>query len=149
MESSKHRILVIEDHADTRELLTLALADYKVTTASTIDEATRLVDAGNFSLLMLDSRLPDGSGVDFCRQVRQLDGQTPIVFCSGLAYEEDRRNAFSAGAQAYFVKPVDLAQLVSRIGDLITKVGPPPDKPAQPVDRKPAHPTRIALARHG
>ena len=65
------RILYIEDHADTRELVTLLLAQksYEVITGSTIESGVSLATAGEFDLYLLDSWLPDGSGLDLCKQL--------------------------------------------------------------------------------
>jgi DNA-binding response OmpR family regulator len=121
MPSPKCRILVVEDHPDTRDLLVLLLtaSEYSVTTASTIGEAAKLVTAETFNLFMFDSRLPDGDGLDLCREVRKFDQDTPIVFCSGVAYQEENRMALDAGAQAYFVKPIDPFKLVKSVDDLV------------------------------
>jgi two-component system phosphate regulon response regulator OmpR len=112
---------VVEDHPDTRDLLVLLLTagEYSVTTASTISAATKLVESENFNLFMFDSRLPDGEGLDLCRKVRAIDQDIPIVFCSGGAYEEEKRIALDAGAQAYFVKPIDPFKLLKSVDDLI------------------------------
>ena len=70
-------------------------------------------------MLIIDSRLTDGDGVELCRAIRQSDDQTPIMFYSGLGYEKDKQEAFDAGAQDYLVKPVDISLLVKRLGKLI------------------------------
>ena len=82
------RILYIEDHADTRELVTLLLAQksYEVISGSTIETGIALAGAGNFDLFLLDSWLPDGSGLELCRRIRQFDKTTPILFYSAAAY---------------------------------------------------------------
>ncbi|MGH9762276.1 MAG: response regulator transcription factor [Blastocatellia bacterium] len=72
-----------------------------------------------FVLYLLDSHLPDGSGVDGCKSIRQFDAITPIVFCSAAAYERDHRLAFEAGAQAYFDKPIDFDGLLEVVETLI------------------------------
>ncbi|HEV7684285.1 MAG TPA: response regulator [Pyrinomonadaceae bacterium] len=120
MQFPRTRILVVEDHADTRDLLVFMLTDseYSVETAATLTEAVKLIKEQKFSLLMLDSILPDGDGLDLCRIVRELDKDTPIIFCSGVAYEKDKQEALSAGAQAYFVKPVDLSELIKSVNQL-------------------------------
>lgn len=120
MASPRARILVVEDHADTRELLVFLLtsSNYRVQTAATIAEAIKLIEEESFSLLMFDSILPDGDGLDLCRIVRKLDKDTPIIFCSGVAYEKDKKEALNAGAQAYFVKPVDLSELIKSVVQL-------------------------------
>jgi DNA-binding response OmpR family regulator len=123
MQSPDTRILLVEDHSDTRELFEVFLAQskYEVETASTINEALQIAGANSFGLFIFDAVLPDGSGVDLCRSVRQFDERTPILFCSGLAYEADIKNALGAGAQAYLVKPVDLADLTESVEQLIGK----------------------------
>jgi DNA-binding response OmpR family regulator len=151
MHSPQDRILVVDDHADTRELLVLLLTagHYIVKTASTIDEATKLAEAEKFSLLIFDAWLPDGDGVELCRNIRQFDQTTPIVFCSGLAYEKDKQHALDAGAQVYLVKPIDPFKLVKSVDDLIDALAQPPATLAQPPakgqsvdgDGKPTPPT--------
>jgi DNA-binding response OmpR family regulator len=123
MKSLDHRILLVEDHEDTRECLVVLLthSNYEVETASTICEALKLMDAYPFGVFIFDSVLPDGSGVELCRRIRKFNQRTPIIFCSGLAYETDITNALRAGAQAYLVKPLDLSKLIESIEDLIGK----------------------------
>jgi DNA-binding response OmpR family regulator len=121
METRQHHVLYIEDHEDTRELVTLVLADrnYRVTTASTIVDALRLAHEHHFDLYMLDSWLPDGSGIDLCKRLRELDPGIPIMFFSGAAYDADRETAINSGAQGYLIKPVDLDVLCSEVSKLI------------------------------
>ena len=126
--SSDSRILLVEDHEDTRECLMVLLAysKYQVETASTIREALKLVETHPFGLFIFDSVLPDGSGVELCRHIRKFNQRTPIIFYSGLAYESDITNALGAGAQAYLVKPVDLAELIESVEKLIGKCADAP-----------------------
>jgi DNA-binding response OmpR family regulator len=115
------RILLVEDHEDTCDLVAFALMDsnYLVDTASTIEAALKLTQIENYNLLIFDSKLPDGSGLELCKLVRKFDQLTPIVFYSGLAYEEDRIRALDAGAQAYLVKPVNIDELMKSVRDLL------------------------------
>ena len=121
LDSPDSRILLVEDHEDTRECLVVLLAHskYQVETASTVSEALKLVETEPFGLFIFDSALPDGSGVELCRCVRKFNQRTPIIFYSGLAYESDITNALDAGAQAYLVKPVDLTELIEAVEKLI------------------------------
>jgi DNA-binding response OmpR family regulator len=114
------RILYIEDHADTRELVTLLLAQksYEVITGSTIETGVALAGTENFDLYLLDSWLPDGSGLDLCRQIRQFDQTTPILFYSAAAYAADHDLALQSGAQGYLVKPSQPSELC----DLVTRL---------------------------
>ena len=117
------RILYIEDHADTRELVTLLLAQksYEVITGSTIESGVSLATAGEFDLYLLDSWLPDGSGLDLCKQLRTFDKTTPILFYSAAAYAADHKLALKSGAQAYLVKPSQPSELCDMVTDLIER----------------------------
>src|ERR1051325_5224497 len=97
------RVLYIEDHDDTRELVTLVLEQrsFEVVTGSTIQSGVALAESQDFALYLLDSWLPDGSGLDLCKQIRAFDPVTPILFYSAAAYEIDRDLAIKSGAQAY------------------------------------------------
>ena len=115
------RVLYIEDHEDTRELVTLVLEQrsYEVVTGSTIETGVALAGSENFDLYLLDSWLPDGSGLDLCRQIREFDQATPIVFYSAAAYEIDRDQAMACGAQAYLIKPSQPSELCNLVTTLI------------------------------
>ncbi len=54
------------------------------------------------SIYLLDLWLPDGSGLDLCKKIREFDVKTPVVFYSAAAYEGDREAALDSGGQAYF-----------------------------------------------
>ena len=121
MQAAKLRILFVEDHEDTRELIALIFqqATYEVVTATTVSRALTLARAERFNLFILDSRLPDGSGFDLCREIRRMDRATPILFYSALAFEKDKDEALRAGAQKYLVKPVDISVLQSAVAELV------------------------------
>jgi DNA-binding response OmpR family regulator len=118
---TKHRILYVEDHEDTRELLTMVLQDhdYEVLTVQTIEAALRMVHETKFDLYLLDSWLPDGSGIELCKKIRRVDPNTPILFYSAAAYEADQVSAILAGAQGYLIKPASFNDLCKLINALI------------------------------
>ena len=115
------RVLYIEDHEDTRELVTLVLEqkNYRVVTGSTIETGVALAGSQHFDLYLLDSWLPDGSGLDLCRQIRMFDKDTPVLFYSAAAYEMDRELALRCGAQAYLIKPSHPSELCNLVTSLI------------------------------
>ena len=115
------RVLYIEDHEDTRELVTLVLEQkcLEVVTGSTIQSGVVLARAQKFDLYLLDSWLPDGSGLDLCRRIREFDNATPIIFYSAAAYESDRVEAIRSGAQAYLIKPSHPSELCRLVTSLI------------------------------
>ncbi|MFN2529698.1 MAG: response regulator transcription factor [Pyrinomonadaceae bacterium] len=121
MNSPKRHILYIEDHEDTRELITLVLKqkNCEVTTAATVQNGIELANEGNFDLYLLDSWLPDGSGLDLCKRIREFDQRTPILFYSAAAYEVDKDLAMSSGAQGYLIKPSQTSELCDLVIMLI------------------------------
>lgn len=102
-------------------MLTLVLEghNYEVTWAETIATALELVQLEKFDLFLLDSWLPDGSGIELCKGIRQVDAETPIIFYSAAAFDADKNMALGAGAQGYLTKPAPLAELCELIGSLI------------------------------
>lgn len=114
-------ILFIEDHEDTREMVTMAIRiwGYRITSARTISEGLRLAQRESFDLYLFDGKLPDGTGVELCRQIREFDEQTPVVFYSASAFAVNKEEALAAGAQAYLSKPADLIDLESIVAKYI------------------------------
>lgn len=102
-----YRLLCADDDAATRATLStlLGACGYEVKFAGGIAEALNTAAAGHFDLFILDSCLCDGSGTDLCGRLRRLKPQTPVIFYSRLAQEQDREDGICAGAAAYVVKP--------------------------------------------
>ncbi len=122
MQLNKRHILYIEDHEDTRELVTLILEErnYQVTTDQTIAGGLKSARSQDFDLYLLDSWLPDGSGIELCQRIREFDRNTPILFYSAAAFEIDRETAMNSGAQGYLIKPshtLELSELISKLID--------------------------------
>ena len=123
MQLNKRRVLYVEDHEDTRELITIVLRqrDFEVSNARTVDGGVKLASEERFDLYLLDSWLPDGSGLDLCLRIRKFDQATPILFYSAAAFEADRNMALSVGAQAYLIKPSQTSELCDLVSSLIDK----------------------------
>jgi len=115
------RILCVDDDEDSVAALGILLLSerFEVVTALTAAEGLQLSREGHFDLYLLDNLLPDGTGLDLCRQIRNFDPRTPILYHSGMDEPEDREQALSAGAQGYLVKPADFDELVRTIRELI------------------------------
>ena len=122
MSSSKCRVLCVDDHHDTSEMLQLLLSeeDYEVHTAATIEEACKLAQHTDFDLYVLDKRLPDGTGLQLCERLNKLTPGIPCIFYSGDAYEVHRREAMDAGAAAYVAKP-NIEALITAVHDLLAE----------------------------
>jgi DNA-binding response OmpR family regulator len=118
----KKRILFVEDHEDAWEIVELSLVECKLTFARNFESGLRLARRGYFDLYILDNWLPDGSGIDLCRAIREFDPYTPILFYSAAAYERDIQEASRSGAQAYLVKPVNFDDLERMVAKLTSPV---------------------------
>ena len=113
------RILLVEDHADTRSLLTRLLRGFgcTVTAAGSVREAIELDDADPFDLVVSDIGLPDGSGLDV---IRYLRARRPVrgIALSGFGQDEDLRMSLDAGFDRHLTKPVNFNVLREAIGQL-------------------------------
>jgi DNA-binding response OmpR family regulator len=119
----RKRILLVEDHVDNWELVELNLAEYELICANDFNEGLRLARQRYFDLYILDNWLPDRSGVELCRFIREFDSHTPILFYSAAGYAHDILEAMRAGAQGYLVKPVSSGELRQAVAQLISVTG--------------------------
>jgi CheY-like chemotaxis protein len=122
MSRIKCRVLCIDDHEDTSEMLKLLLAqgDYVVETAVSAKEALQLARSKEFDLYVLDRHLPDLSGLELFRQLTRLTPGVPCIFYSGDAYEIHRSEAMAAGADDYVAKP-DIDKLIESVQQLLSE----------------------------
>ena len=122
MKSSAGHILYVEDHEDTRYLVTYVLAqsNYTVIAAENYDDAMSRAQAHHFDLYLIDNWIFGGSGIELCQKLREFDSGTPILFYSAAAYERDKQQAFAAGAQGYLVKPAATEELIEEVSRLIS-----------------------------
>ena len=116
----KCRILCVDDHRDTCEMLQLLLSqeDYEVELALTMKDALARATDESFDLYVLDRRLPDGSGLELCQRLGEITPGVPCIFYSGDAYEIHRQEALGAGADAYVPKP-DIDALIGAVHRLL------------------------------
>ncbi len=105
-------VLVVDDEADLRELLSLTLVrlGLDVDTAESVAAARVLLARNRYSLCLTDMRLPDGTGLELVREVAQAAGP-PIAVITAYGSAENAVAALKAGAFDYLTKPVDLDQL--------------------------------------
>jgi two-component system alkaline phosphatase synthesis response regulator PhoP len=97
----------------------LRSSGYDVTCTGDSRTALRIAKEQNFDLFLLDNWLPDLSGLELTKRIREFNTSTPIVFYSGAAHDQDRLDALAAGAQAYLYKPLAVEDLISQIDKLI------------------------------
>jgi DNA-binding response OmpR family regulator len=95
--------------------------NFDLITASTIEAAFKLIQRENFQLYIFDSSLPDGSGLELVKKVRQFDLSTPIIFYSATTSDVDMKTAMNAGVQSYIVKPGFAEELNEDVQRLIRR----------------------------
>ena len=120
MAKPKCRVLCVDDHRDTSDMLQMLLAEenYKVDTAATMEEACDMAKRYDYDLYVLDKRLPDGTGLELCWKLQEISPNVPCIFYTGDAYEIHRREAMAAGAAAFVAKP-DIEGLISAVHELL------------------------------
>lgn len=120
------RVLLVEDDPVLCETLqyNLQRERLQVLVAHSAEEALHLFHQHQPHLVILDVMLPGRSGFDFCRIIRQ-HSQTPVLFLTARAAEEDKIRGFELGADDYLVKPFSVAELVARIRSILRRVQPP------------------------
>jgi CheY-like chemotaxis protein len=122
MSEVKCRILCVDDHEDTPEMLKLLLSqsDYEVYAAHSVEQALELARTHEFDLYVLDKRLPDGTGLELCTKLSALTPGVPSIFYTGDAYEIHRLEAMAAGAAAYVPKP-DVEELIETVNEMLSE----------------------------
>jgi len=117
------RILVVEDHAETRRLLERALKEAGHTAESATDLATARskAGAGGYGAIILDWMLPDGAGIDLCQELRKVHDTTPVLILTARGEVDDRVRGLDAGADDYLRKPFSVAELLARLRALLRR----------------------------
>jgi two-component system OmpR family response regulator len=118
---AKGRILHVDDDPDIRLMMAASLQEfgYVVATAGTNAEALELAKQFKFDLSILDVRLPDGSGIELCRKIKELQPGAPAVYYSAYASNEEQEAALSVCGDAYLKKPVSAKVLEKTIAELL------------------------------
>jgi two-component system KDP operon response regulator KdpE len=129
------RILVVDDERQILRALKVILreAGYEVTEATTIEEALDSAAVRPPDAAIVDLMLPDGSGVELCRRLREWT-QMPILVLSAVGEEDAKVEALEAGADDYVTKPFGTRELVARLGAALRRAGDKPGEPAVEVD---------------
>ena len=118
------RILLVEDEQDIAELAALHLADLcdDVRIASDGNEGLRLALSQDWSLIVLDLRLPGVDGLEICRRVRRERQYQPILMVTSKSSELDRVLGLESGADDYLTKPFSVLELAARARAILRRV---------------------------
>lgn len=116
------KILLLEDDLSLINGLSFAFKKqgYELDNARTVKEAQKFWKERKYDMLVIDVTLPDGSGFDFCKEVRQTS-KVPIIFLTALDDEINTIMGLDMGADDYITKPFKLGVLLSRINALLRR----------------------------
>ena len=107
------RVLLVEDHRDTRLVLSNLLTRYghDVLSTETVHDALQLLDDTEFDMLLSDIGLPDGDGCELVEEAKRRQPLKMTVALTALVSAEDRQRGLQAGFDHYLTKPLDVRQL--------------------------------------
>jgi two-component system, OmpR family, response regulator len=131
VEQQSH-ILVVDDDLEIRKLFGryLTAQNFSVTLASDKRTLTNALEVNSINLIVLDVMLPDGSGLDICRHLREAHSSIPIILLTALKEDVDRIVGLEIGADDYLGKPFNPRELVARIRAVLRRA-PDADEFAQ------------------
>jgi DNA-binding response OmpR family regulator len=128
--AKRRKILVADDEASIREILSIQLArmDYEVVTARDGDEAAAAYAEHRPDLVLLDVLMPRVNGLTACRRIRALEKKSgrrvPVIFLTARSTTHDMTTAALSGGDDFIVKPVSLQELRERVEAALKKANP-------------------------
>ena len=116
-------LLVVDDDISIREFLalTLRLGGYEVIFAEDGGPVPDLVESEHPQLVIMDLAMPNVSGLDALRALRERGIRVPVIMLTAHGEDEDKLAAFEAGADDYLVKPFSGRELVARVGAVLRR----------------------------
>jgi two-component system, OmpR family, KDP operon response regulator KdpE len=129
------RVLVVDDELQILRALKVILreAGYEPVAVATAEEALDAAATRPPDAAIVDLVLPDGDGVEVCRQLREWS-EMPIIVLSAVGEEDEKVRALEAGADDYVTKPFGARELVARLGAALRRAGRSADEPSIAVD---------------
>jgi DNA-binding response OmpR family regulator len=123
MSTAGSRVLVVEDQADVRCLLTTTLESegYRAESASDGMQAFERLEANPPDLVILDVMMPVVSGLEVLDHIRQKCGSIPVILLTSLGAEENRVRGLRMGADDYMVKPFSPRELMARVDAVLRR----------------------------
>lgn len=120
-----HQVLLVEDDPLIAKTLVMSLRyeGFALTVATTVRQAAAALLQHGFDLVMFDVGLPDGSGIDLCRELRTRDASIPILMLSARTDEETAVAGIEGGADDYIRKPYGIKELTARMMRLLERHG--------------------------
>lgn len=117
------KILVVEDNKNLRKLMTTYLNknNYETLEAENGEEALDIIDRNHVDLIITDIMMPNIDGYELAKELRGANYTLPILAVTAKETIDDKREGFLAGVDDYMVKPVDMDEMVLRVGVLLRR----------------------------
>jgi DNA-binding response OmpR family regulator len=117
-------VLLVDDQQHLRDMLAILFEEwgYDATMVGTATEGLRQALARRFDIIILDNWLPDLEGLDLCKQIREFDQRTPIIFYSASAMGNEDTTSIQAGANLFLLKSDGLAPLREAMAQQLASV---------------------------
>jgi two-component system, chemotaxis family, chemotaxis protein CheY len=112
-------ILCVDPDRESQVVLREALRDFEAVFAGNAYDALRELNRRVFDAYLMESWLPDFSGLALCREIHRTDPRGPVILCLSAARKEDRLLALRAGANAYVSKPLEPSELLRQLRVLL------------------------------
>lgn len=122
LKGMQKNVLVVDDDEDLSYIISDMLESYgyNVLIAENADKAFELLSEHTFHLLLLDINLPDSTGFEICKELREVSS-VPVVFASARTSETDRITGFDIGGDDYLPKPYSMKELLARVNAVIRR----------------------------
>ena len=117
------KILIAEDDRELRQLFSHVLTKhgYTVTGVANGQQALDAMDTGYFDMIISDIMMPEMDGYEFVRQLREAGNATPILMITAKDAFDDMRIGFQSGVDDYMIKPINVNEMVLRVGALLRR----------------------------
>ena len=122
MTNSDIKILVVDDEADIRKVVSLLLKNkgYSVIEASNGSAAIDAVKQNDVDLIIMDIMMPKMSGIEATEKIRELS-VAPVLFLTAKSFVADKERAYSSGGDDYVVKPFSSVELLMKVESLVRR----------------------------
>lgn len=117
------KILVVEDNKNLRKLMVTYLKknNYEPIEAEDGEQALDVLDKNHIDLIITDIMMPNLDGFELTKELREANYMLPILFVTAKESIDDKKKGFLIGADDYMVKPVDMDEMVLRVGVLLRR----------------------------